>query len=163
MALPSSVQSAIDEIRTVINAGRLFLNGAFVDEQAFFIGTSKLKKSLPEAWVQLAAAERNEKRSLDSLMLIDELEMLIESGKAHVFGKVWINQQPCLEQLNKVEASLRQDLIRAQAWSASNPAPAITDVQVAQTEAARIIAEAKLEAERIKEEARQQRESPWSS
>jgi hypothetical protein len=163
MALPPSVQAAIDEVRAVINAGRPFLNGAFIDAVAFFTGTANLKKSLPEVWEQMAAAERNEKRSLDSLTLIDELEMLVENGKAHVFGKVWVDHQSCLQQLKNVEDSLTQDLARAQTWSASPPTPATTDVQAAQTEAERIIAEAKLEAERIKEDARRQSGSPWSS
>jgi hypothetical protein len=155
-----SRQSAIH----VINSGKPLLNGAFIDEQAFFIGTCKLKKSLGETYVQLARAKRDDGSGLDSLRLIDELEMLIENGKAHVFGKVWINQHDCLLHLDKVEASFSQYLALDEEWPVEQPASAESEkVQAAQTEAERIIAEAKREAERIVEEARRQRENPWGS
>jgi hypothetical protein len=169
MALPPDVQNAIDDIRAVIDSGRpLIMGKVFIDEQAFYIGTSRLKKSLPESWGQMATVRRSNAENFNSLVQIDELEMIAERGKFHVFGKVLVDEQACLQKLESVQAALIKDIAEAQAWSAAHPAPvtqpapATTDVQVAQTEAERIIAEAKIEAERIKEEARRQSESPWN-
>lgn len=162
MALPPDVQSAINEIRTIINSGSSFLNGTFMDEQAFFIGTSKLKKSLPDELKTWARAERDMKRSVNSLNQIDNLEMLAENGKAHVLGKVWVDKQACLQQLKNVEDSLAKDITEAQHWSATQ-SPAAVELQNARTEAERIIEDAKREAARIVEEAKHNRENPWSS
>jgi hypothetical protein len=151
MALPPDVQNAIDDIRAVIDSGRpLIMGKVFIDEQAFYIGTSRLKKSLPESWGQMATVRRSNAENFNSLVQIDELEMIAERGKFHVFGKVLVDEQACLQKLESVQAALIKDIAEAQAWSA------------AQTEAERIIAEAKIEAERIKEEARRQSESPWN-
>ncbi|HEX8237217.1 MAG TPA: hypothetical protein VF600_14760 [Abditibacteriaceae bacterium] len=163
MALPPNVQAAIDEIRTVINSGKTFLNGAFIDEQAFFIATSRLKKILPNELRILARVEKDMKRTLDCLTQIDNLEILAETGKAHVFGKVWINQQVCLQQLEALKAALIRDLRQAEEWVASHPSRAESEVQAAQTEAERIIEDAKREAARILGEAKRNRENPWSS
>ncbi len=170
MALPPAVQNAINEVRAVINSGRpLILGKVFIDEQAFYIGTSRLKKSLPEAWGQMATVRRSKSENFISLVQIDELEMLVENGKLHIFGGVLIDEQACLQKLESVQAALIKDIAEAQEWSTTHlapitqPTPATTDVQAAQTEAERIIAEAKLEAARIVEEARRQRENPWSS
>jgi hypothetical protein len=163
MTLPPDVQAAIDEIRAVIHAGRTFMVKVFIDEQAFFIATSKLKKSLPEAWGQMATARRPTGCSVASLDAIDNLEMLIESGKLHIFGGVLVDKQTCLLQIEGVETALAKDIAEAQTLSVSHPSPATTDVQSARTEAERIIAEAKREAARIVEEAKRQRENPWSS
>ncbi len=175
MALPPDVQSAIDEIRAVIKSGRpLIMGKIFISELAFFIGTSRLKKSLPEAWGEMATIRRSNSENFVSLAQIDELEMLIENGKLHIFGGVLIDEQACLQKLESVQSALIKDIAEARSWSASHPAPvterasashptpATTDVKAAQTEAERIIAEAKREAARIVEEARRQRENPWS-
>jgi cell division septum initiation protein DivIVA len=93
---------------------------------------------------------------------IDKLEMLAEKGSCHIFGKVSIDQQKCLQQIDSCQTALTDDLARARQWTATH-SPAAVELQNARTEAEHIIEEAKREAARIVEEAQRNRETPWSS
>lgn len=143
----------------------------WIDEQAFFIGTSKLKRALPGylARTELAAPDRLggvrtlDELGIDILRLIDELEQLAENGKYHVFDKVFIHEGEFYQLTAKLKEALPRDLKNTQSMmgqgyaAQQQPAAATSDavLDAAQTEAQRIIAEARCEAERIVEEASQ--------
>jgi hypothetical protein len=73
-------------------------------------------------------ADPRDNRQIEVLRLIDELEELVDQGKAHIFGKVFIDEQEFFIQtakikdalpadLKKVDALLRDDAVRADAVS----------------------------------------------
>lgn len=151
MSIPISIQARVDEVKSVINAGRPFLGGAFIDEQAFFIGTTRLKKALPEVLIGVEHAARG---TINVIGPLDELEAMIVNGKGHMFGKVSVDKQACLKQIANVEAALHADLKQ---FEQLPPTPETEDERIvaqASSEAARVLDEARQEAQRILKEAR---------
>ena len=173
-----------DLLRLIDSLGELIKNGkylvfdkVFIDEQAFFIQTSKLKKALPEV---LKKAERivrdrakasipSDEPALNVVRLIDELEQLVEHGKYHVFDKVLVDQQAFLALLAKLKQAVPRDLANVQVTlrnysEATEPLAATARplLDQAHVEAQRIIQEAQREARRIVAEARRNA-PPFSS
>jgi hypothetical protein len=151
MSLPPSVQAHIDELKSVINAGRPFLGGSFIDEQAFFIATSRLKKTLADA---LTGVERDVVRGMAVVKLIDEFEMLIEMEKVICSAKFGVNKQACLNQIDAIQAAFPADLKRAEQLQQVHQAEDKRVLAEAHAEAARIVDEAHREAAGIIKEAR---------
>ncbi len=152
MSLPTSIQARIDEVKNVIDAGRPFLGGLYLDEQAFFVATTRLRKALPDA---MKAAEGKTHGAISVLSCIDDLERMIETGNLHTFGKVLVrDRQECLKQIDNMEAALDAGLKLSEHWQ---PVQETGEGVVAEArlEAARIVDEAQREAERILKEARE--------
>lgn len=162
----------VAELEELVENGKRWpiFKGVFIDEQAFFIGTAKLKKVMP---YELRKAERiardraragvsSNKLGSDTIRLIDELEQLVENGRYHVFDKVFIDEQAFFMLTAKLKEALPRDLENARNMlgreyaSTEQPAPSTEKavLDAAQVEAQRIIEEARREAERIVQEAR---------
>lgn len=157
----------ISQLRQVVESGRALFGGVFIDAEAFFVATGKLKKSLVGFSVTPIATSSGEPVHIHKL--IDETEQFVENGKIHFFGRVWLEPAPLLAKIDLLESLLKQD---ESSSLNTTPFPTSTNsfgqnlpdkagVENAKAEAERIIAEAKQEAERIVEQARRRVEEPW--
>jgi cell division septum initiation protein DivIVA len=88
--------------------------------------------------------------TIDVLRLIDELEMLVENGKGHMFGKVFIDEQSFFIQTSKLKKALPDDLKKAERVTRDSDRV----VSHAQNEAQRMVQEAQAEAQRLVADAR---------
>ena len=89
---------------------------------------------------------------IDVFRLIDELEQLVDNGRAHVFGKVVIDEQAFFVQTAKLKKALPDDLKKAERVTRDSDRV----VSGAQSEAQRMLSDAQGEAQRMVSDARAQ-------
>jgi hypothetical protein len=157
-------QTAIANIRVVFNESKRFRNYLWLDECAFFIATSRLKKSLSSTVRRYARMTGENGLGINCIRAIDELEQCVESGSMHFMGKVLVREQDFEAKLQAVEQSCVFDERAAQEWEASNPATPEELLEVARQQAEAIIAQAQEEAARIVSEslAAAKKRGPWN-
>lgn len=146
----------IDALESLPASGKRLWGKVLIDEEAFFIGTSNVRKALPFGLRDFATSEREAGRALDSLRLIDELEKLVENSQAHIFGKVLIDEKVYAERTTGLRQALRRDLPKGDQFLATSQSETADLIDEARAEAARIVEEARQQAEHILEDARLQ-------
>ena len=106
-------------------------------------------------------ARAREGLTIDVFRLIDELEQLVEEGKGHFMGKVWIDESAFFVQTSKLKKALPDDLKKA-ARVTQDSTRVVTQAQTeatrtvedARAEAARLLGDAQAESVRLREESR---------
>lgn len=141
----------LQELQRTIDEGKPVWGGLIsIDEERFYVATTKIRKSLP------ASAQANPDN--ESRRALDALEWFVEKqGAARLFGKVCIRRSGFAPLLQNLVAAVENENLQ----DVPQPATPSDIIAAAQQEAQRIIAEAQREAERIHEEARGLH--PWSN
>jgi len=105
---------ALQELWKLAQESPLHFGWLWLDEQTFFVATSTLKKSLPKSYIARKLAEKARSQvALDTsqpdiIFAIDELERLVDNGKYHCFGGVYVKRTDLVEKLAAVKAAITQ-------------------------------------------------------
>ena len=156
--MDSELLDILNELEQLTTKGKSFLGNCFINEEEFWLSTTKLKVALPNHFKALEAVPPAE-ISLQCLFLIDKLESTVESSpKLPLSIMAIIDPQLYHSNLAKLREALTNDLKTATELAATNPTAPARTISDARAEAQRIIAEAQAEAEQILAEARQHAE-----
>jgi len=95
---------ALQELRKLAQESPLRFGHLHLDEQAFFVATTKLKMGVPE--FLKSHPEIGQDGSVDTMSLlraIDDLEALVEAGSLHFLGKVFVKADDFNARLSQCE------------------------------------------------------------
>lgn len=132
------VNAQLQELAQIIRDSRPLLGVLFIDEERFYVCTTKIKKSSPSLFGNLRSQSCN---------LLMQLEELVEKGQCRLFGKVSIDSKSYNALTSALATAIKNEQHLAETPEEQEAASEL--IRAAQLQAANILTKAEQEAQRI--------------